>query len=64
MDNIDVLCPCSVRGDLMNELLQLLVGDLTLAPEYMFLARLVILSLCVETVGTGLAFVACVAKIK
>lgn len=48
----------------MDELLQLVVGDLVLAPEYIFIARLIILSLCIETVGIGLAFVAFITKMR
>lgn len=48
----------------MDNLINMLVGDLTLAPEYIFAARVIVLVICVEVVTALLSAIVPVAKIS
>lgn len=47
----------------MDNLINMLIGDLSIAPEYIFIARLVVLILCVEVVTSLLSAINPIAKL-
>lgn len=51
------LVRCFVEVEKMDSMIQLLVGDLVLAPEYVFAARVICLVLCVEVLTALLSAV-------
>lgn len=46
----------------MDSMIQLLVGDLVLAPEYIFAARVICLIVCVEVLASLLSAIVPVAR--
>ncbi len=56
------LVRCFVEVEKMDNMIQLLVGDLVLAPEYIFAARVICLIVCVEVLAALLSAIVPVAR--
>lgn len=48
----------------MDNLINMLVGELTLAPEYVFAARVIVLIICVEVVAALLSAIVPIARVS
>lgn len=60
----DGLRPCCVEVETMDNLINMLVGELTLAPEYVFAARVIVLVICVEVVAALLSAIVPIARVS